>query len=181
MHTLSACAFPLLALRSVLNGLPRVPIPFPSAATYKRKMLSVLKANKALVRALAAARAEMAELKAAASRWGKNEDLYLPIVWDSLLSPLWAILSAENLCPFCMRVFVYACQGVAEKLCDSSCFSLFLEIEGFPLQCSSSGHYSPIKMLFLLLVTAAKELYRSNFSLLNAIRSTERTPFQFIF
>lgn len=49
-------------------------------ATYKRKMLSVLKANKALVRALAAARAEMAELKAAASRWGKNEDLYLPIL-----------------------------------------------------------------------------------------------------
>ncbi|XP_077526559.1 uncharacterized protein LOC144138248 isoform X2 [Haemaphysalis longicornis] len=49
-------------------------------ATYKRKMLSVLKANKALVRALAAARAEMAELKVAASRWGKNEDLYLPIL-----------------------------------------------------------------------------------------------------
>lgn len=47
-------------------------------AKYKRKMRSVLKKNKELARALGAAKAENAELKADASRWNKIEGLYLP-------------------------------------------------------------------------------------------------------
>lgn len=49
-------------------------------ATYKRKIRTVLAKNKALVRALATAKTEMAELKEAASRWDKIEGLYLPML-----------------------------------------------------------------------------------------------------
>ncbi|XP_077531861.1 uncharacterized protein LOC144144337 isoform X1 [Haemaphysalis longicornis] len=49
-------------------------------AQYKKKVRSVLNKNKALVRALVAAKAELSYFKEAASRWDKNENLHLPML-----------------------------------------------------------------------------------------------------
>ncbi|XP_077539831.1 uncharacterized protein LOC144152405 [Haemaphysalis longicornis] len=49
-------------------------------AQFKKEVRSVLKKNKALVRALVAAKTELAYFKEAARRWDKNEGLYLPML-----------------------------------------------------------------------------------------------------
>ncbi|XP_077534497.1 uncharacterized protein LOC144146417 [Haemaphysalis longicornis] len=49
-------------------------------AQFKKKVRSVLKKNKVLVRALVSARTELAYFKEVASRWDKNESLYLAML-----------------------------------------------------------------------------------------------------